>query len=639
MAKKTSDQKEILKEIQHFYTKLFSTQNTEAKGINLESILKNSQFRQLSDLESAKLEGELKLEKLSKALYKMKNNKSTGVDGFPAEFFKVFWEKLKFFVLRALNTTFTTGRMSVTMRTCIINCLPKGNKPREFLNNWRPISLLSVLYKLASAAIADRLKSVLPVLISKAQNGFLKGRFIGDCTRLVYDILQYLEHNLTGQLMLVDFQKAFDSVSWSFLNKVLKMYNFGNEFCKWINIFNTDIKAFILRSGFLSRPINIERGCRQGDPIAAYLFLICAEVLYLFFQDNPDVKGISINNNNYKMIQFADDTTVFLDGTKDSLLAALNTLEIFGSLSGLKINMDETKIVWLGKKKHSMDKFEISYKLDWGTTEFKLLGINFSVDLRDIRGNNYTPVLKTTTKTLSNWQRRNLTPIGKIAVIKTFVISALTHMFSAIPSPSSDVIMHLNQIFYSFIWNNKPHKISKRQITNTYIKGGLQMVNLGNFIMSQKLVWIKRLYAAENPWAKLLSSTMSVNRLYYMGPSWSKFLSEKTSNLFWKDVFKAWYCYLNQVTFKATELLTVPLWYNSLISTQKIFFPHWYQAGISMPLDIVKPDGRILSTMELRQTFGLRTNFLEYHSIERVLKRLLKQTSPNSYTRPVFPHT
>ena len=409
-----------MKEIQHFYTKLFSTQNTEAKGIDWESILKNSQFRQLSDLESVKLEGELKLEELSKALYKMKNNKSPRVDGFPAEFFKVFWEKLKFFVLRTLNTIFTTGRMSVTMRTCIINSLPKGNKPREFLNNWRPISLLSVLYKLASVAIADRLKSVLPVLISKAQNGFLKGCFIGDCTRLVYDIMQYPEHNnLTGQLMLVDFQKAFDSVSWSFLNRVLKMYNFCNKFCKWINIFNTNIEAFILQPGFLSRPINIERGYRQGDPIAAYLFLICADVLYLCFQDNPAINGISINNNNYKMTQFADDTTVFLDGTKDSLVAALNTLEIFGSLSG------------------------------------------------------------------------NLTPIGKIAVIKTFVISALTHMFSAIPSPSSDVIMHLNQIFYSFIWNNKPHKISKRQITNNYIKGGLQMVNLENFIMSHKLVWIK----------------------------------------------------------------------------------------------------------------------------------------------------
>ena len=302
-----------MKEIQLFYTKLFSAQNTEIGSFDLENILKNSEFRQLSNIESAKLEGELKLEELNKVLYKMKNNKSPGVDGFPAEFFKVFWGKLKYFVLRALNSAFTSGRMSVTMRTCVINCLPKGDKPREFLKNWRPISLLSVLYKLASAVIADRLKSVLPFIILTAQNGFLEGRYIGDCTRLVYDLMQYLEHNnLIGQLMLVDFQKAFDSVSWNFLNRVLKLFNFGNEFCKWINIFNTDIEAFVLQSGFLSKPIQIKRGCRQGDPIAAYLFLICAQILYLLFHNNPNIKGISIHDNNYKMTQFADDITIFL---------------------------------------------------------------------------------------------------------------------------------------------------------------------------------------------------------------------------------------------------------------------------------------------------------------------------------------
>ena len=167
--------------------------------------------------------------------------------------------------------------MSVTIKTCIINCLPKGDKPREFLKNWRPISLLSALYKLASAVIADRLKSVLPFIISKAQNGFLEGRYIENCTRLLFDLMQYLEHdNLIAQLMLDDFQKAFDSVSWSFLNGILKMFKFGNEFCKWINIFNTDIEVFVLQSEFLSKPIRIERGCRQSDLKAAYLFLICA---------------------------------------------------------------------------------------------------------------------------------------------------------------------------------------------------------------------------------------------------------------------------------------------------------------------------------------------------------------------------
>ena len=64
--------------------------------------------------------------------------------------------------------------------------------------------------------------------------------------------------------------------------------------------------------------------------------------LYILFQNNTD---ISIHKNNYKMTQFADDTTIFLDGNKDSLEAALNTLEIFGSLSGLKVNIDKIKIV------------------------------------------------------------------------------------------------------------------------------------------------------------------------------------------------------------------------------------------------------------------------------------------------------
>ena len=141
----------------------------------------------------------------------MKNNKCPGIDGFPAEFFKVFWGKLKFFVLRGLNHGYRCGEMSISMRTCIISCLPKGDKPRMFLKNWRPISLLSVVYKIASSAIANRLKSVLDQIISKFQTGFLKGRFIGENTRLVYDIMHYIEKkNLPGLLMLVDFQKAFD---------------------------------------------------------------------------------------------------------------------------------------------------------------------------------------------------------------------------------------------------------------------------------------------------------------------------------------------------------------------------------------------------------------------------------------------
>ena len=109
----------------------------------------------------------------------------------------------------------------------------------------------------------------------------------------------------------------------------------------------------MIQSGFLSRPFNIERGCRQGDPIAAYVFLLCAQILLLMVDNNNSIAGISIKKHSYKITQFADDTTIFLDGSRDSLIATLNMLEIFGSLSGLKVNTDKTKIIWLGKKTFS----------------------------------------------------------------------------------------------------------------------------------------------------------------------------------------------------------------------------------------------------------------------------------------------
>ena len=208
----------------------------------------------LTPIGSRKLESKLKLEEISGALKQMKNNKCPGVDGFLEEFFKTFWDKLKYFVLRTLNFAFDTGELSVSLRTCVISCLPKGDKPRKFLKKWRPIWLLSVLYKIASTAIANRLKTILIKLISDTQSGFISGRFIGENTRLVYDIMHYLEKNqLASLLMLVDFQKAFDSVSWLFLNNVLKFYNFGRDFLSMDNCFqykylsfNSSVWSFIL---------------------------------------------------------------------------------------------------------------------------------------------------------------------------------------------------------------------------------------------------------------------------------------------------------------------------------------------------------------------------------------------------------
>ena len=161
----------------------------------------------------------------------------------------------------------------------------------------------------------------------------------------------------------------------------------------------------------------------SGDPFAPYEFILVAQILYLMITFNKKIKGITIDGFEYKLSQFADNTTTILDGSQSSLQAALNTLEIFGTYSGLKINKEKTKINWIGNKKHSKMKLKTIPELQWGSTVFDLLGITFSVDLSSMIELNYNKYIQQTINTINHWNRRYLTPLGKITVIKTFILS------------------------------------------------------------------------------------------------------------------------------------------------------------------------------------------------------------------------
>ena len=160
----------------------------------------------------------------------MKNNKSPGLDGFTVEFFKFFWVDIGAFILRSINIGYRNGSLSVTQKQGLITCLPKPNKSRLSLKNWRPISLLNVVYKLASSVIANRVKQTLQDIIHENQKGFIAGRFIGENIRLIYDVLfETKQQNIPGLILSIDFEKAFDTVSWKCISKTLDYFNFGES--------------------------------------------------------------------------------------------------------------------------------------------------------------------------------------------------------------------------------------------------------------------------------------------------------------------------------------------------------------------------------------------------------------------------
>ena len=300
----------------------FDENNPFIKNLNLE--------------ESEALEGDLKPEEMLVALKNMKNGKSPGLDGFTTEYYKYFWSDLKYLAVRSFNQTYTIGYLSVSQRQGVITCLPKEGKSKCYLKIWRPISLLNVDYKSCASAIALRFKKILTYLISDTQMGFMKERFIGECTRLICDIIEKCdESNIPGVLILLDFEKAFDSVEWNFICKSLEFLGFGPSIIHWFETFYQNSESCVLNNGHLSRHFKVERGDRQGDrqgdPLSPYLFILSVELFNAAIKFHPNINGIKIDDSEFLISLYADDSTLILEDDTQSLNHALevHVVELF----------------------------------------------------------------------------------------------------------------------------------------------------------------------------------------------------------------------------------------------------------------------------------------------------------------------
>ena len=173
--------------------------------------------------------------------------KNFSMDGLTAEFYSFFWDLLSNTMVNSFNYGFQKGELTISQRQSIIRLIPKKDKDLSRLKNWRPISLLNLDYKIATKALALRLKKVLPPIINDAQTGYMEGRFIGENVRPISDILHSTaQQNLEGIALFIDFEKAFDSLEWEFLLKTLDTFQFGQDFKSWVKLLYTNITSCTL---------------------------------------------------------------------------------------------------------------------------------------------------------------------------------------------------------------------------------------------------------------------------------------------------------------------------------------------------------------------------------------------------------
>ena len=619
-----TDQKDILNEVQAFYKELYSFRDV----INVEMELHDVPI--LSDEEQQILEGLITYREAAASLKKMKNNKSPGPDGFTVEFYKFFFVDLGHFLVRSINEGFKNQEMSITQKQGMIVCIPKDSKPKRFVKNWRPISLLNTTYKIASACIADRLKCILPNIIDECQKGFLKGRYIGEHIRLLYDTMAFVnKEQIPGMIFSIDMEKAFDSVSWSFLERCLNFFNFGPDMIRWIKSFYCNITSCILINGQYSDWFPIERGVRQGDPLSPYLYLICAEILSLMIRKNKAIKGIQIKNRENLLSQFADDTTLCLDGTEKSFAEAVAVLVKFGQISGLHINFDKSQVIWIGSRRNCNLKYMRDKNFVWDPGTFKILGFIFSTNLDDIVKINFDNKLLEIKKILSYWSKRHITPFGKITVIKSLVFSKIIHLLINLPDPSDEFINSLEKELYAFLWNEKNSKIKKSVVCKDYADGGLKMLDIRSFVSSMKISWLRRL-CYDSSWKQTTVMLYpDLCNIHIFGGEYANVAMKNICNLFWRDVLRHYkkFCVKCRPTDES-EFMSEFIFYNIhfLRDRKIIFINEWLNNNIYMVNHLVDETGEFMNFDKFKAKHtGVRTNFLTYNGVIYALKEFQKK--------------
>lgn len=212
-------------------------------------------------------------------------------------------------------------------------------------------------------------------------------------------------------------------------------------------------------------------------------------------RNNKEIRGIEIDGVEYKLSQYADDTSIIFDGSPQSMDGILRELDYFACIYGLKINFSKTKMVWIGSKKISKEVFHHSrWKLDWNNPTFDLLGVKFYVNLNEMVELNYPSKFLEVTRLIKQWKLRNLTTVGRLTVIKTLIIPKLNHLILTIPKPSVEYLQQFEKEIYIFLWGGKVHKVKKKHYNSRLQIWGIKNDRLYGICLCIEIYMDKKTY-------------------------------------------------------------------------------------------------------------------------------------------------
>ncbi|GJT80000.1 RNA-directed DNA polymerase, eukaryota [Tanacetum coccineum] len=298
-------------------------ENSKPTGPNI--VLDSNMFKQLSSEQIVDLECDVTYDEIKRAVWDCGTNKSPGPDGFTFDFIRTYWKIINQDVVNAVREFFVTSKFPPGSNSSFIALIPK-KQDAKLVKDFRPISLIGCFYKIIAKILANRLSMVISDLISDVQSAFVPNRQILDGPFILNELISWCKfHKSKAMIFKVDFEKAFDSVRWDYLDGILSNFGFGSKWREWIHGCLTSAMGSILVNGSPTSEFKFHKGLKQGDPLSPFLFILVMESLHLSFNNILNAglfKGIRIDDSLTLSHLFYADDAVFIGFSQEKIRAA-----------------------------------------------------------------------------------------------------------------------------------------------------------------------------------------------------------------------------------------------------------------------------------------------------------------------------
>ena len=473
--KQITNPKDILDQLEQFYTDLYTSRTTEDSLKKMDAWINELDSQnlipKLSEESRAKLEEGITKEKIEKTVKTLGKNKTPGSDGITYEFFQKFWPEIQTIFMNQLQEGIEKGELSTSQKQNLIRLIPKKDKDKARIPNWRPLTLGQADAKIDSKTLAFMMIEVMSDLIHPNQLAYIKKRFIGEGIKLIEGIIDYVKHKrLNGYMLAVDFLKAFDSYEWKFWEAVLRVFGFPEHFIGLLKRHYKNITSCVVNGGTSTRYFSIKRGIKQGDPPSGLIFVLGIELFAIRVRASTAIEGIQINRSEIKLTAYADDVNHFLKNIQ-SVRKVLNELETYGEISGLVCNLTKCEAMALGDsttEKLTYNGIEIKW-----VDKMKITGITFGNNSEKHRKEDVEDAISKMKTQLQIWNGRDLSTLGKIQILKTFGISQILYISNMLHLTIEEIV-RIEKLITNFVWNSKPPKVKHTAMIAELDQGGLK---------------------------------------------------------------------------------------------------------------------------------------------------------------------